>query len=165
MKATAVLLASVLAFSSNAQADRQTVGDWVVTGSEAFTVNDSGSQFGFLCSDGSCVAYLDTKTACEDDATIPMVINSDSGAAYVLATCIHIKRDGETRYVSAIQDKDVATAITTGSAIGFAIPMVGGQFKVVRFSLSGAVVASQRALAAMQGAAPPKKSTFKDTTM
>jgi hypothetical protein len=163
-----MILLSIL--SSNAMADKVSVGDWILDiqndYSETFVGNDSGSVFGLLCSRESCVFYLDTKTQCDKGAAYPMLINSDSGATFVNSRCIHLPSKNGIRYVQSISDNDVVTAISTGYAIGFAIPMVGGQFKVVRFSLNGALASVAKASAAFSKSnESPASQKFKDTTM
>ncbi len=139
-------------------AEKQTIGDWVLDVrpgfSEAYTGNNSGSVFGFLCSTDSCSAYLDTKDSCDEGASIPMLINAESGSAYVLAKCTHFPQAGSVRYISVIEDKQIATAISSGAAIGFAVPMLGGEFKVVRFSLDGALSATDLAVTAAKASKP-----------
>ena len=141
-----VALAALLPISAIAEQKR--IGDWAVSTydgyNEAFTSNDSGSTFGFLCGTGTCIAYIDVKARCEEGSKIPVLINSSSGSAYVTGKCVHIQDNGQTRYVNSIEDREIAEAMGKGQVIGFAIPMASGQFKVVRFSLNGAESAMSR---------------------
>jgi hypothetical protein len=61
-----------------------------------------------------------------------------------------------------IEDKQIATVITSGAAIGFAIPMLSGEFKVVRFSLNGALRATDLAVSAVKAS---KKERFEDVRL
>lgn len=165
----AAVAVGILCFSDGARADKQRVGDWILdigrTYTEAFTSNNSGSTFGLFCGDGSCSFYLDTGTKCEENSKTPMLINADSGSTYVIALCIHIPGGGKIRYVNSIQDKDVVTAIATGNIIGFAFPLEGGEFKVVRFSLDGALNATQRAAANTKLQPKNRDTGLRDRTM
>lgn len=160
------LPASILV-TNTTLAEQQRVGDWTVDVSrsyaEAFTGNDSGSTFGLICLTGTCLFYLDNSVRCKENSKTPMLINADSGATYVIATCLHLTwNSGGTRYVYTIQDKDVVTAISSGATIGFAMPLESGQFKVTRFSLSGALRATHEAAQTI----PTRRDTgLRDSTM
>lgn len=157
---------AMMCLAGSVWAEKQPIADWVLNVqpgfSEAYTGNDSGSTFGFLCSTDSCSAYLDTKDRCDEGANIPMLINAESGSAYVLAKCTHFPQAGSVRYISVIEDKQIATAISSGAAIGFAIPMLGGEFKVVRFSLDGALRATDLAVSAAKAS---KAKRFEDVKL
>lgn len=138
-----------LSICGNALADRQKVGDWLVdvgeNYTEAFTSNDSGSTFGLFCLSESCSFYFDVNTRCEDDEQTFVLINAESGAAYVNVKCVIFHTEKVVRYLNVAQDIAIANSITQGNIIGIAIPMISGNFKVVRFSLNGAMVATKKA--------------------
>ena len=156
----------MICLSGSVWADKQTIGDWVLDiqseFSEAYTGNDSGSTFGFLCGSDSCSAYLDVKSHCDENSSIPMLINAESGSAYVSAKCTHFPQAGSVRYIAVIEDKLIATAISSGAAIGFAMPMLSGEFKVVRFSLDGALRATDLAASVVK---KPKAKRFEDVKL
>lgn len=137
---TCILL--LVAASSVAVAQKVRYGDWQVdlsssTGTEAFTVNESGSIFGFVCfvSIDRCTYYISAHTTCDKGSKSTVLLNLDSGAATSTITCTEI--DG-TYYNALESSTDLATAIAASTTMGIAIPMQSGQFKVVRFSLNGA---------------------------
>jgi hypothetical protein len=170
MRKSIAFLLIALPFCVDALAERQIIGDWAVEGStgytEASTSNESGSMFGFLCGNGSCAFYLDTKTNCGVDGTkTPMLVNADAGSTFVMTTCVNLDTKGHQRQLATFQDVDILTSIASGTAIGFAIPMANGQFKIVRFSLSGAVAATNGAAAAMAQTPRPQPSQLRDSTM
>lgn len=140
--ALAAILAVVVPASALAQSSRH--GDWTVSadasGTEAATINKSGSIFGFACivSIDRCIYYISTHTTCDQGASSAILISSDSGALASTINCIKL---GDSYYNSIQSTSDLATAISKGTTIGIAIPMESGQFKVVRFSLIGASVA------------------------
>lgn len=156
----------MMSLAGSVWADKQPIGDWFITVqpelSEAFTSNDSGSAFGFLCNTDSCSAYLDTNNRCDEGVNVPILINAESGSAYVSSKCTHFPLAGSVRYLAVIDDKQIATAIATGTVIGFAIPLASGEFKVVRFSLKGANSATELAVSAAKAS---KAKTFRDTRL
>lgn len=169
MRGLLVTMLSLMVWTSgNAWADKQRVGDWTLDTragfSEAFTGNDSGSMFGFLCSD-TCIFYLDTGTQCHENGKIPMLVNANSGSTYVMSTCVHFRVGNGIRYVYSIQDKDIVTAISSGNIIGFAFPLESGEFKVTRFSLNGALTATGRAVDAIKAQENVRDTRLRDRNM
>lgn len=158
-------------FSSAVYADKQIIGDWVLdvgggtSYAEAFTGNDSGSTFGLLCTSADCLFYIDMNLKCTEGGKIPMLINSSSGSTYISSTCVHLRSKTEIRYVTAIKDADVVTAISKGKVIGFAVPLESGQFKVVRFSLDGAVTATKEAVSRSKTLPAVRGTVLRDSTL
>jgi hypothetical protein len=165
----AVAVAGMFCFSGGALADKWQVGSWMVdigtTYAEAYTANDSGSTFGFFCYGGSCGFYLDTGARCDENSKTPYLINAESGSTFVIGTCVHLRSGGTVRYVNSFQDKDIVTAISSGKLIGFAVPLANGDFKVVRFSLNGALGASSQAIDGMRAQPKVRDTGLRDRTM
>jgi len=114
-------------------------GDWV----EAWTDNESGSEFGLLCS-SDCMIYLDFRTTCEEGHDYPAMINSDPGALSITMRCHHYE-DRQIFITEATEE--YIDMVERDGEIGFAFPLDGGQFRVVRFSTRGgyeAIVAALR---------------------
>lgn len=138
---TAIALAMAFPLVAHAQYTRY--GDWQAdlhgssTLTEAFTVNESGSTFGFICSASinRCMYYISVHTTCDQGSKSAILINADSGALESTITCTKL---GDTYYSTIENSSDLSDAIATSSTLGIAIPMKSGQFKVVRFSLLGA---------------------------
>lgn len=157
--------------SGTAWADKQRIGDWILDiedkYAEAYTSNDSGSVFGFLCVGESCSAYVDARTECDDDAKTTMLVNSEAGATYIVTRCIQFPQGDSVRYVNSFQDEDIVEAMSKGSVISFAIPLRTGEFRVLRFSLTGATDAVIQAVDAIEAKAKASKgkSLFRDSTM
>lgn len=137
------LLIIALFLTKSAFAEKVRSGEWWLDVSdsslftEAFTANQSGSTFGFICiaSSNKCVYYVSPQTTCDEGSTSAVLINSDAGALYSTVKCTKL---GDT-YYSVIQETDsLHSAVMKSNEIGIAFPMKGGQFKVVRFSLVGA---------------------------
>jgi hypothetical protein len=106
----------------------------------AYTNNDSGSTLGVFCAAAkNCSVYLKTATGCNDGAKYPVLVNADSGAMTVSLTCQNIASAGEKRnFVFVFDDFNaIFCAMVKDSALGVALPLAGGQFKVARFSLNG----------------------------
>ena len=161
MRVRHILLVALLGCCSAVHAERHVIGDWALDvgdgWTEAMTANDASSSFGYYCTAGACSFYLDLNTSCgANGAHTPVLVNADAGSVQVMATCVNLTVNGAPRHVNMFQDKDIQTAIASGNAIGFAVPIQGGQFKLVRFSLNGAAAATRGAVATMQqpGKAP-----------
>lgn len=167
-KVAAMALAVFFGIIGSAHAQKQRVGSWTVETAdaytEAFTGNDSGSTFGFLCIAGTCSFYLDTNTRCEEDSKTPLLVNANSGSTYVVSSCLHFRSSTGTRYINSISDKDVVTAISSGRVIGFAMPLANGDFKVTRFSLEGAMAATTRAVDGMNARPKVRDTGLRDRT-
>lgn len=129
-------------------------GDWksstTNTVSEAFTGNDSGSVFGFICiNNEACGFYLNTGTACEEDAEYPVLINGLGGSLYMPTNCTVLEDDnGKVRHFLMIDDEAglLTKTVQDSGQIGFAIPLTSGRFAVSRFSLRGSTAAMKRVL-------------------
>jgi hypothetical protein len=120
-----------------------TIGDWIYEVSVphyAATINDSGNIFGQWCdtSEGSCFYLLAMPTRCEDEASYPVLVNSDMGSLTTTLVC-RGKLDGRNlyRYVMANFD-DIDNLVRKSRRVGIAMPLEGDEFRVSRFSLSGA---------------------------
>lgn len=121
----------------------ENVGDWSYQAGDAFyaaTVNDSGGIFGQWCDGPSqtCVYLIGTTTACETDASYPVLVNSDSGSSSMTIIC-RGKLDGQSFYRFAFSNFDqMDITVRSAKRIGIAMPLRDDQFKVSRFSLEGA---------------------------
>lgn len=142
-----VLLILVLAFAPMS-ANAYKSGDWQVDiageTSEAYTVSDTGATFGILCAkkSASCVFYITSPTTCEQEATMPLIGNSDEGAISVTGTCTILDDAGRKVHVQVLSPFDtVELAVKMSRTIGFAMPLKDGQFRVYRFSLAGSATA------------------------
>ena len=144
----ATTLAAAFPFVTHAQKTRY--ADWQAdllgssTLTEAFTVNESGSTFGFICSASvnRCMYYVSAHTTCDPGSKSAILINTDAGALQSTITCTKL---GDTYYSTIENSNDLSNGISTSSTLGIALPMKSGQFKVVRFSLIGANSAIQAA--------------------
>ena len=144
-----VFLVGLLAFCGNASA--QSYGDWSVGASDdgtivtAETINESGASFGLVCltSDGDCMWSLDAQPDCEHGATYPIMANTDSGAYSLTMRCA---KSGSVKLLVFTDFAPLEEIVTNSQGrVGFAIPMKDGQFRVVRFSMSGAHKAAKQA--------------------
>ena len=142
-------LAGLLAFCGNAAA--QSYGDWSVGASDdgaivtAETRNESGASFGLLCftGNGDCMWSLDTQPDCEHGALYPIMANTESGAYSLAMRCA---KSGTAKRLVFTDFAPLEEIVTNSQGrVGFAIPMKDGQFRVVRFSMRGAHLASKQA--------------------
>jgi len=123
-------------------------GDWTTNADSytpakealyAATVNDSGYLLGQYCfkSHKSCAYLLGMRVACKSGKSYPVLVNSDIGSHVLQIHCFDEIDSGLYRYAFTNFD-EINNIIKDASKIGFAIPMQGDQFKVIRFSLIGA---------------------------
>lgn len=137
-------------------------GRWeVIDGSDnnylAVSQNDSGNLLAYTCDKKTtvCVWVLGITDACVDGSTYPVLINADAGAGNGAVFCAgQIGSSGLYRY--RFEDFQVMDDAMKGAGrVGVAFPLQGGDFKVVRFDLSGFSQAradtERRALAASKG--------------
>lgn len=126
-------------------------GSWRVANdgdySEAFTASDTGATFGLICSRSktTCSYFVESPITCGDGATIPILMNGDTGSDVVTGAC-HTLGSGPKLIHALIltPTNSVDTLVAKGGNLGFAMPMVSGQFSVFRFTLDGSVPAIER---------------------
>ena len=143
-------------------------GSWISSATNreylsAYTQNDSSNVFGQWCypGAGSCVWLLAIRTGCEKGSEYPVLVNSDSGSASLKVFCDGpLANTGLYRYVFTEFDP-ITTHALSSKRVGFAFPLLGDQFIVVRFDLEGAATALRimRSSAATR-IQPGRKSTL-----
>lgn len=147
------LVLGVLGLLVSSDALAQKFQDWTTTRGvnsdvvAAETANDSSGYFGMLCyiSSQDCYWALVIEPTCENGSSYPVMANTDAGAQSLELTCIHVGKEGVDKLM-VFRDFDAISELAKkGSRVGFAVPMKGGQFRVMRFSLLGASAASERA--------------------
>lgn len=125
-------------------------GNWRCTtngdASEASTSSGSGALLGLLClrSQNKCMYYLESSSQCKEGQAYPLLVNGDTSADKLTATCLVLgSGSGKINALVLSPMQNVVTLVSKGGNLGFAQPMINGQFLVFRFSLEG----SQTALA------------------
>ena len=174
-RASAALVAIVaLVTASPAIAQRtetepltETYGDWTVIAATeevfmATTQNNAGAVFGTLCTAQECTALLNPELQCRVGESYPALVNSPGGAVAVYLLCEDFG-EGTLVYSFAI-DEGVAEAMAVGGVIGIAFPMESGEFRVERFSLTGAARATGRASQLAQGLAETGRQNASDSS-
>jgi hypothetical protein len=168
-----ILICCALALLLTSRVHAQTFGSWAVgvSGSSLYaaTVNDSGNLLGQYCfpADGSCFWLLGMKTSCNEGDRYPVLANSDAGASHMEVLCSAKLDNGMYRYVFTDFDK-VDAILSKGSRVGFAIPLDGDQFRVVRFNItdSNSAVARMKTTAEKaQQLSPRSPSGTRDQTL
>lgn len=127
---------------------QQRYDDWFVGVADnrsavyAGTGNESGSLLVQYCYFGQsrCEYRIAAKSGCETGSQYPGLLNTDAGAASVTLTCDGNREAGFVYVISPFDTID--EAVRTGSRIGFAMPLTGDQFRVIRFSLRGSTAAT-----------------------
>ncbi len=134
-----------------AAAQERTWGAWSAgrtsegDGTYAATMNDSGNILGQYCNNGTCVYLLGIKTSCKTGDKYPALVNSNISALSVEVICRGKLDNGMYRYVFADFDQ-MDEVVKKASQVGFAVPLAGDQFRVIRFDLMG----SNEAIAAIR---------------
>jgi hypothetical protein len=148
-------------------------GDWEADATSdrtmffAFTTNDSGAVFGEWCSvtSANCMWIVGMSASCDQDSSYPILANSDIGAQSLTINCGGKLADTALSRYQFMSYKGIEGVIRGAHRIGFAIPMKGDQFRVVRFSLAGEAAAVSRMKAAVAKAvAPPAPQTPRPST-
>ena len=167
----AVFLAALAPFSSAADAEAK-FGEWFSSVNDrgiayAATMNDSGGALMNACdpADGLCTWYVLMQTSCEQNSTYVSLVNSSQGSSAHNLTCEGaLTVGGKQLYRYIISDPDTMDKVgAMVGMVGFAVPLDSGQFRVLRFSLSGstAAVSHMRKLAE----ASPKNTKTKDLVL
>jgi hypothetical protein len=146
-------LAFFIGLSSAAIGQTSQFGSWNtgrIGGNEglfAATVNDSGHILGQYCyfQSDSCIYLLAFQTACKPESKYPVLVNSDVGSSQVFVYCSGQLSSGKYRYVFT-DFEEIDKVIKGANKVGFAVPLEGDKFLVVRFTLNG----SNEAIASMR---------------
>jgi hypothetical protein len=141
-------------------------GDWSATHSGdglyfATTTNATGAVFGVMCSDGSCISFVNPTIACEEKAKYPALINSPGGSFFTTLSCRHV---GERNLLVLEDDSNLVESMEIGGVLGIAVPMQSGEFRVSRFSLTGALKSVNR-IASLSGRQTGKRPTLNDESL
>ncbi len=144
------LMALTLASLMNmAAAQERSWGAWSAgrtsdgDGTYAATMNDSGNILGQYCNGGTCVYLLGIKTSCKTGDKYPALVNSNLSAMSVEVVCRGKLDNGMYRYVFT-DFEQIDDTVKRASQIGFAVPLAGDQFRVIRFDLMGSTRRSRR---------------------
>jgi hypothetical protein len=145
------------------------IGDWTVIGGSSDVVitsvgNNAGSVFGVVCSHRmteGCAAFLNPSIECDDGHKYAALVNAPAAAFAVTLVCEKI--DDMFLYTLPLEG-GVADAMSVGGVLGIAFPMQSGQFKVARFSLTGAARAAARAAQLAAGEPPIQKQDASDNS-
>jgi hypothetical protein len=161
VKHTIALALALVSMSAHGQ----TIGDWSYQVKRPFyagTLNDSGHVFGQWCDvdAGSCIYVLVLSTRCDEDESYPVLVNSDTSSLSTTLVCRGRLESGKYRYSLGNFD-DIDAIVRKAKRVGIAIPLEGDQFRVVRFSLEGALASLTIMRASAEKAVPvqPTKST------
>jgi hypothetical protein len=142
---------------ATAAAAQNTYRDWNIgrtsdgQGLYAATVNDSGNVFGQYCySDELCVYLLGITQGCEKGSKYPVLANTDTGSQSLEVYCNGRLEIGRYQYVFT-DFNEIHRIAMDAARVGFAMPLKGDEFIVIRFSLMG----SNEAVATMNARTRP----------
>ena len=133
-------------------------GDWTVSVIKpglviASTSNNAGLTFGTLCTGSECVAFFNPLIACSDGDVFNALVNAPASA---FAASIRCERLKDISLYTLPLEGEVADAMSVGGVLGIAFPMKSGEFKVARFSLTGAARSTARAQQLARPSAPTR---------
>ena len=159
-----ITMALLLSFSAVVQADDKVEhGDWssqFMDGMGEATTHENGmSVFGMLCGDGTCRYYFANSTECEQSATYPLMLTTNSGALSVDAVCEKVdSANGELMLYWFTETDMMNRAFNNTPVLGFAFPLTNGQFKISTFSMDGFTQAIERMTRGLRERTEQKKS-------
>ena len=141
---TVTILCLLISIVSPCVAHAQTrqFGAWTVMISDdkadliAATSVDDDKFIAYRCFGklGQCAHSIVLDIECEDGKSYPLLVNSSYAAVAVTCTC---SRNEELFELIPEFDDFHRILQNSAGAIGFALPMASGHFKVVRFDLTG----------------------------
>lgn len=120
-------------------------GDWMVTrqGKDTYlasTLKD-GMAFGVVCN-ASCYVIFNAQLTCDEKVNYPALIATPAGSIGVNLKCLTwLQRRLYTMKLST----DILDAMEIGGDLAIAFPVGKSDFKIVKFSMVGALKASVRA--------------------
>ena len=159
-----ITMALLLSFSAVVQADDKVEhGDWssqFMDGMGEATTHENGmSVFGMLCGDGTCRYYFANSTECEQSATYPLMLTTNSGALSVDAVCEKVdSANGELMLYWFTETDMMNRSFNNTPVLGFAFPLTNGQFKISTFSMDGFTQAIERMTRGLRERTEQKKS-------
>lgn len=159
-----ITMALLLSFCAVVQADDKVEhGDWssqFMDGMGEATTHENGmSVFGMLCGDGTCRYYFANSTECEQSATYPLMVTTNSGALSVDAVCEKVdSANGELMLYWFTETDMMNRAFNNTPVLGFAFPLTNGQFKISTFSMDGFTQAIERMTSGLRERTKQKKS-------
>ena len=84
-----------------------------------------------------CTVAIRSKIKCEDGATYPMLINSPQGSFMIEGVCTISSTKNYDQVLTPY--KQISDLLYSGEGVlGFAIALKDGEFKAIRFNLTGA---------------------------
>lgn len=146
-----ILLGMFLATAAVAShAQTKTFSDWRIEVIDAntlaaYTMNDSGGLFGKICyvDAQQCVWVLTSSAPCETDGEYAVLSNSKAGANMHSLTCLPHRELGQ-QLMRFDRFEEVSAIAQQVGQVGFAFPIMDGQFRVLRFSLTGSTLATDQ---------------------
>ena len=151
----------------------QSYGDWrldITDGKvvSVMTTTDSNRVFGQVCDldEAECVWILELSPRCEEGRTYPILANGDAQAIPLEVLCSGLIAEGSYGYVFTDFD-EVDAFVRESSRVGFAFPVDGDQFSVIRFDVKGAAQAlsAMRTIVEKRSRRPIRNTNTKNTLL
>ena len=124
------------------------IGDWEVNEvpryATAFTANESGSEFGFICGE-KCRFYFDLEIDCDERVAYPAAIDGPQGHHAITLRCKHFGTSLPLLSVEG-EAKPMFDLLRQGSGlVAVSVPLESGPPEVALFSLAGGAEAVRQA--------------------
>lgn len=121
---------------------------------ELVTRNDAGA-FGAICTEGSCVLFIEPRKGCDPGSVYPIMANSATTIAMVESACQRVTESpspgSPTRTLATLAPSPALMAsIANGERIALAFPQTEGDVDVLAVETSG----MRNALRAADGMSP-----------
>jgi hypothetical protein len=130
----------------------------------AAVLNANGNVFGEFCyyATKTCIWQMSLETRCAENATAPILLNTDAGTAALTVQCNGLAKNGS--YLYRFNWKELESAIKGSTTVGIAMALDGNNFKVYRFKLDGIVAAQSKLESRFFASLPPAPPTAKSAT-
>lgn len=121
--------------------ERKEIGSWEVTSFDdnvylATTTNlgNEVSMLSYGCSklNNGCNFIIKANLECQNGIRMPIFINTDSGAFSILGDCVHLK-DRIEIIIDKQYTSNIRAAINDSNVAGVSIPLLSGEFKIIKF--------------------------------
>lgn len=154
----------------------KTYGDWVASSARgynfnmAYTSNANNEDLAEYCytDSGQCEWRFHINIICKNGTQGLVLINGENAYDYSVTTCLGILGSDPSKYTYKIENwRRLEEILNSSAQIGIAMPMIGGAFRVLRWSARGAVSATAYIGGPIVGERHDvgEKSTPTDTTL
>lgn len=160
------MISALLMLAAGVNIPDERFGDWSVTTLEngatiASVRNNADASFGTICTTSGCLSFFNPALSCVEGTKFPALVNAPDAAFHVTLECL--KAGGFDLYTFPLDDR-LTEAMSVAGVLGMAYPMKSGEFKVARFSMTGAARATARAMQITKYYSNPRNAKGSDAS-